>query len=238
LIDHPADSLSETWHDKADERNGLRTPEVNAALAICKETTNRGPNLPGRGKIDNGCRSREPINGLSTERSNLIRHIVGLRYSGYSYREAFQDAAQSYELKPHTAENYYYKHRDAVDFAEQEHLENALKSYHNHLWAIRSMMSDAGPRAVKTLIGVMDDKKSSPNIRLKAAAYILKMINVDGSANASPSEHAAVEGLKLIKDLRTEIKDEKDSHIVDAVAADDAEIVGDDESEDRPTVAV
>ena len=78
------------------------------------------------------------------------------------------------------------------------------------------MMSDAGPRAVETLIGVMDDVKSSPNIRLKAAAYILKMINVDNSAGTSPTEVAAVESLKLIKDMRSDIADNVKSTIIEA----------------------
>ena len=240
----PADCLADEWPDKADERDGLRPPHVQAAIVTARRLTaddpaRRGPSRPGRGKINNGLREREPINGLSVHKSNLLRHVVGLRYSGYSFREAFEDAAESYEIKPHTVENYYYQHREAVDIVEQEHLENALKSYHNHLWAIRSMMSDAGPRAVRTLIEVMDDKKSSPNIRLKASAYILKMINVDGSAGGTgPSEHAAIEGLKLIRDLRTEIKDEKDSHIVDMEDAEDAEIIGADASEDRIAATV
>ncbi len=66
----------------------------------------------------------------------------------------------------------------------------------------------------------------------------MKMVNADGSASSNPSEHAAVESLKLIKDMREGIQEEKESHIIDAVQADDAEIIGDDESEDRPTVAV
>jgi len=238
-----ADSLTNTWEDKADERLGLHTPEYKEALETASQTTNtsmvkRGPAPPGRGKMNNGLRSREPINGLSVDRSNMLRHIVGLRYSGCSYREAFQDASVKYEIKPHSVENYYYNHAKEVDLVEQEHLEYSLKSYHNHLWAIRSMMSDAGPRAVRTLIGVMDDKKSSPNIRLKAAAYILKMVNADGSASSNPSEHAAVESLKLIKDLREGIQEEKESHIVEAIQADDAEIVEDDASEDRVIAAV
>jgi hypothetical protein len=243
LVNTTADSLTNTWEDKADEREGLHTPEYLEAIETSRQTTGsnivkRGPAPPGRGKMNNGLRDREPINGISVDRSNMLRHIVGLRYSGYSYREAFQDASVKYEIKPHSVENYYYNHSKEVDLVEQEHLEYALKSYHNHLWAIRSMMSDAGPRAVRTLIGVMDDKKSSPNIRLKAAAYILKMVNADGSASSNPSEHAAVESLKLIKDMREGIQEEKESHIIDAVQADDAEIIGDDESEDRPTVAV
>jgi hypothetical protein len=240
LVNTPADSLTNTWEDKADERLGLHTPEVKLAIEVASQTTGakRGPAPPGRGKMNNGLRDRDPINGISVEKSNMLRHIVGLRYSGDSYREAFEDAAIKYEIKPHSVENYYYKHQKEVDLVEQEHLEYALKSYHNHLWAIRSMMSDAGPRAVRTLIGVMDDKKSSPNIKLKAAAYILKMVNTDGSASSNPSEHAAVESLKLIKDLREGIQEEKESHIVEAVQIDDAEIVEDDAGEDRVIAAV
>lgn len=217
------------WHQ--DKRRGLVPPEVAEAMNTVERTTStyteqqKNTLVPVSHKPKNGSRERAPFEGITAEKSDMMRHIVGLRYSGCSLREAFEDAAQTYELKPHTVETYWYRRPDIVSVAEAEHLESTLQSYHKNLWSIRTMMSDAGPRAVETLISVMDDPKSSPNIRLKAAAYILKMINVDNSASSSPTEVAAMESLKLIKDMRTDIEDNKESHIVDAEDAEDAEFV-------------
>jgi len=206
-------------------------PEVAEAFDTAQRTTTtyneqqKNTIVPVSHKPKNGSRERAPFEGITAEKSDMMRHIVGLRYSGRSLREAFEDAAQTYELKPHTVETYWYRRPDIVSMAEAEHLESTLQTYHKNLWSIRTMMSDAGPRAVQTLIGVMDDPKSSPNIRLKAAAYILKMINVDNSSGTSPTEVAAVESLKLIKDMRTDIAEAKESHIIDAEDAEDAEFV-------------
>ena len=214
------------WH--ADKRTGLVTPEVGEAFEIAQRTTTTYTDLqkntivPVSHKPKNGSRDRAPFEGISIEKSVMMRHIVGLSYAGGSLREAFEDAANKFEMKPTTVEAYWYRRPDIVSLAEAEHLESTLQTYHKNLWSIRTMMSDAGPRAVETLCGVMDDPKSSPNIRLKAAAYILKMVNVDNSAGTSPTEVAAVESLRLIKDMRTDIAENRESHIIDA---DDAEFV-------------
>lgn len=216
------------WDYHKDKREGLVPPEVKEALDTAERTTTtyteqqKNTIVPVSHKPKNGSRERAPFDGITAEKSDMMRHIVGLRYSGRSLREAFEDAAQTYEIKPHTVEAYWYRRPDIVSLAEAEHLESTLQTYHKNLWSIRTMMSDAGPRAVETLIGVMDDPKSSPNIRLKAAAYILKMVNVDNSAGTSPTEVAAVESLRLIKDMRTDIAENRESHIIDA---DDAEFV-------------
>ena len=119
----PAGSLAHSWEDQDDERNGLYTEEVKNAIEVASQTTGtakvkRGPAPPGRGKMNNGLKAREPINGISVDKSNMLRHVVGLRYSGCSYREAFADAAETYEIKPNSVENYYYKHQKEVDLVE------------------------------------------------------------------------------------------------------------------------
>ena len=214
------------WHQ--DKRRGLVPPEVAEAFDTAERATTtyteqqKNTLVPVSHKPKNGRRDRAPFEGITAEKSDMMRHVVALRYAGRSLGEAFDDAGQTFDLKPHTVQTYWYRRPDIVSMAEAEHLESTLQTYHKNLWTIRTMMSDAGPRAVETLIGVMDDVKSSPNIRLKAAAYILKMINVDNSAGTSPTEVAAVESLKLIKEMRTDIAEDKESHIIDA---DDAEVV-------------
>ena len=214
------------WHQ--DKRRGLVPPAVEEAMNTVERTTTtyteqqKNTLVPVSHKRKNGSRDRAPFEGISAEKSDMMRHVVGLRYAGKSLGEAFEDAGNTFDLKPHTVQTYWYRRPDIVSMAEAEHLESTLQSYHKNLWTIRTMMSDAGPRAVETLIGVMDDVKSSPNIRLKAAAYILKMINVDNSAGTSPTEVAAVESLKLIKDMRSDIADNVKSTIIEA---EDAEFV-------------
>ena len=214
------------WHQ--DKRRGHVPPAVEEAMNTVERTTStyteqqKNTLVPVSSKPKNGSRERAPFEGISVKHSDILRHVVALNYAGRSRREAFEDAAQTFDIKPHTVETYWYRRPDMVSMAEAEHLESTLQTYHKNLWSIRSMMSNAGPRAVETLIGVMDDPKSSPNIRLKAAAYILKMINVDNSAGTSPTEVAAVESLKLIKEMRTDIADNRESNIIEA---DEAEFV-------------
>jgi hypothetical protein len=113
-------------------------------------------------------------------------------------------------------EKYYYRNKAAVTLVEEEHLTNAIKEYHTNLWAVRTMMSEAGPKAVKTIVAVMDSTKSSPNVKLKAAQAILKMMDVDGSANANPNESIAKESLRLVRDVMNKREEEQESHVIEA----------------------
>jgi hypothetical protein len=219
----------------ADRQAGLVTKELVDALDTAEsltkpvkpEPTNKRIMVKKR-SLQIGAWEREPFEGYSEKHSNVARHVVGLKYSGEALREAFQNASEKYDLAANTIENLYYTKRRLFELAEQEHVENALRDYHSNLWICRTMLSEAGPRAIDTLLEVMDNRKSSPNVKAKTAIAVLKMLDIDGSSNANPTERAAVESLKLIRDMRKDITKEQESHIVEA---EDAEIL--DEEDER-----
>jgi hypothetical protein len=174
--------------------------------------------------------SREPFPGCTENRSNMLRDVVSLHFSGSTLREAFTKAAKMYEVIPNTVEKYYYKHKDAVLLAEEEHLKTASREYHHNLVEVKTMMSEAGPRALQTIIEVMDGVKSSPSVKLKAAQSILKMMNVDGSATANPKPAAKNESLVLVGQVINN-KGDQESHVIEA---DDVEVLeGENASEAR-----
>ena len=167
-------------------------------------------------RATHGKSNRPPLNGCNQEHSDVIRHVIGLKYSGYTQKEAFRSASDKYGMEESSVSSLIIRKQEAAELADYEHLERCLQSYNSNLWLVRTALSEAGPRAVKTLLEVMDDKKSTPATRMKAAVAILKMTDVDGSANANPSEKTAIEHLKLVKEMREALKSEKASHIVDA----------------------
>ena len=93
------------------------------------------------------------------------------------------------------------------------------------------MMSEAGPKAIKVIIKVMNSKESSPNVKLKAAQTILKMMDIDGSASGSNSnESVATESLRLVRDVISNREKGQVQHVLEAKA----EVLDEEnESEDR-----
>ena len=186
-----------------------------------KRTTNAGD----KRKPVTAKERRPPLNGCKMEQSDVIRHVIGMKYSGYTQVEAFAAAGKEYDMTPSAVRSLVVRKQEATEIADSEHLERCLKAYHSNLWMVRTALSEAGPRAVRTLLEVMDSKESSEATRMKAAVAVLKMVDVDGSANANPSEKIASESLKLIKSIRTDIEKEKESHVVDC---EDVEVVKDE----------
>jgi hypothetical protein len=173
---------------------------------------------------------REPINGYSAKHSDIARHVMGLKLAGEVMREAFASAASKFEISPVTVERLYYDKVELFDLAEQECITNGMKEYHQNLWICRTALSQAGPLAVQTLMDILEDPDATDSVRSKSAVAVLKMLDVDGSNNANPSEKIALEGLKLVREVTlTKMKGEE-SHIVEA---EDAEIVEEDASEPR-----
>jgi hypothetical protein len=212
------------WDDRqADKASGVITPEVEKALDLAEELTKPAKIVPKRvnksgdkRRIKHGSWEREPLDGYSLEHSNIARHVIGLKYAGYALKEAFDDASQKYELLPHSIENLYYGKKDLFELADAEHIENAIREYHTNLVVCRTMLSESGPRAVQTILDVMDDPKSTPNVRSKTAIAVLKMLNIDGSATANPGEGVAKESLKLVRDMINQRGEDKGSHVIDA----------------------
>ena len=211
------------WQDdKKDRETSPLTDDQKAAFAVAERTTEpvaivpkRKTNIGDKKRTKHGRWERKPLDGLTIDKSNILRHVVGLRFSGEALREAFESAAKKYDIIPNTVEKYYYRHPEAIILAEEEHLTNAIREYHTNLWAVRTMMSEAGPAAVKCILEVMKARKSSPNVKLKAAQAIIKMIDVDGSANANPNESIAKESLKLVRDVINKREEESDSYVIE-----------------------
>ncbi len=211
-----------SWEDYNDGKHDPElTPEVKVALEVAEKNTS-GRSIQVRNEFSYGSHLRKPLDGITLHKSNIIRHIIALKFGGYPLHEAFDDAAVKFEILPNTIEKYFYHHADAVKLAKAEHLEFALEDFHSNLISGNAMLSESVPLAVRTLTEVMQDSKASANVKAKTAIAVLKMSGVGAPKNSTPPEDAALESLKLIKDMRSDFNKEKDSHIIDA---EDAEVV-------------
>lgn len=164
-----------------------------------------------------GVTNLPPLIGCTKDQSDLIRHLIGLKFAGYTQTKAFELA----QVPASTAVSLLRRHEDAVDEATYELLERCKKSYLSNLLMLRSALSEQGPQAVRVLGAVMNDKKASAAARVNAAKIVLKMVNVDGSVGAT-GEGEPKEFLVTLKDNRTGIES---SSVVDA---DDVEILPDE----------
>lgn len=149
-----------------------------------------------------GSSNRTPLNGCSSEDSDKIRELVSLRFMGFTIKEACENVG----LPVGSAGGYMARHRDAFDLAEHELMETCLRSYQSNLWMMRTALSEIGPRAVRTLATIMDDKKVAPGTRLKAATTVLKLVDVDHSATGGANEGLAKEFVGFLKEARREIQ--------------------------------
>jgi YesN/AraC family two-component response regulator len=213
------------------------TEEQEAAFAVAARVTKpekaieKRKNKAGdKRRARHNSLKRVTLPGCTEERSNLLRDIVSLHFSGSTLREAFTKVAKMYEIIPNTAEKYYYKHKEAIIRAEEDHLRAISKEYQHNLLEVKTMMSEAGPRALETIVEVMDSVSTSPATRLKAAQAVLKMMNVDGSATANPKPAAKNESLVLVGQVINQ-KGDQESHVIEA---EDVEVLeGENASEAR-----
>lgn len=221
------------WNsDKEDKESGVITPEVEGALITAAAMTKplSQEELRIRKRANHNSWKRTPFKGYSAKYSDMARHIIGLKYSGYALKEVFDSAAEKYGVKWKTVENMYYGKKDLIDLAEVEHVGLAIKEYEFNRATCRTMLSEAGPLAVQALIEAMSDERATPNVKLKSATAVIKMLDLDGSASGGQSSDAvAKESLKLVRDVLNQRKEEQESHIIDA---EDVEFLeGDNEGE-------
>ena len=204
------------------------TPEERAAHDEAEKSTDivpkhRGPNS----YVDFGTRNRKPLNGCTQRQSDILRHVNAFRYSGYTLREGFEDAARKFDIQPITVENTWYHNPEGQRMAEKEHLERTLAKYHMNLVRVTDMLSDAAPLAVETLVSVMKSRKATPNIKAAAARDIIKLSKIEAAPPREKQTDPTLESLRLVRDI-TAIK-EGNSHLVDI---EDAEIIEENESAD------
>lgn len=200
------------------------TDEEMAASATLSEVKDMVPVRPRHGPqkyVGFGTRNRKPLNGCTQRQSDILRHVVALKYQGYTKREAFESAAQKFEIKPITAENTWYHHPKGIELAEQEHLGNVLEQYHINMLRVSNLLSDAAPLAVETLVRVMKAQKASPNVKASAARDIIKLAKIDSATPQDKSESPTVEALKIVRDITDAAKG--NSHVINADEVEDAE---------------
>ena len=193
-----------------------QTPEEEALKVADKVTRQSGNNDRIEASKLVPKYSLPPFEGFSQEDSDKVRDYVAAEFSGYSQQACFEKAG--IDVK----KGYYFiKTRNrAVEEAREEAAKRCIHRYHQNLWVIRTALTEAGPRAVRTLVDVMDDVKVSAAQRTRAATEILKMLNTSGSASTG-KEEIKFEIAGAIRDARAEVKSEK---IVD-LEAEDAEVV-------------
>lgn len=162
-----------------------------------------------------------PLDGATQEESDIIREFVALDLAGYSVAAAAEKAG----VTTNKIEYLKRSRPKAIEEAEREIVVASQRRYHRNLWVVRTALTEAGPRAVRTLVNLMDDINVPANHRVNAAIAVLKMIDVDGSASTG-NESLKNEIASAIRDAREEIKSER---IVDA---DDAEVIEDGDAGD------
>ena len=175
----------------------------------------------GRKRKEYGSSNRPPYDGCTAEESDQIRHFVSLKFAGYTLGEAAEEVG----IAKTGISGWQTRHQDAINLAEHECMERCLRAYQANLWIVRTGLSEIGPRAVKTLAEVMDNKKVAPGIRVKCAETVLKLMDVDHSATGGATEGFSREFANLLKDARREIGNNR---IVDA---EDAEVVDADDED-------
>lgn len=212
--------------------DGYRKDEIDEALKKAedliepipeKKTTSLAP--AGRKTRVYNKSNRPPFEGCSVDDSDKIRALVAYRFAGYTQKEALALVGLNVTNGP----KWLGVRGDAYLQAEKEHLEACLRSYQTNLWVCRTALSEIGPRAIKTLAEIMDDKRVSASTRAKVATTILKLVDVDHSASGGANESLAKEFVGFLKEARQGIKSDV---IVDA---EEAEVVDDgDNGTDDP----
>jgi len=124
---------------------------------------------------------RPPFKGMSQEQSDAFRAVLGSRYAGFTHTEACQMAG----IDAGTLSAATKRHPDAWMQCHAEIREAVAREHFINLGFIRTALSEYAPHAIRTLYAVMCDKRNGPSIRRQCANDILKMANVDNSAQVN-----------------------------------------------------
>lgn len=225
--------MGNDWHlwqeEKKDRKSGVLTPEVEEAFEYAGDAVppptddfvreKKRSLVPNHRRTKHGSWAREPLNGFTLKQSNMARHIIGLKYSNYTLKEAFAIVARETDTKEETVRGLYYKKKKLIELAEAEHVGNAIKEYNFNKAVCSTMLSQIGPKMVQVLADVADHPDASQNVRLKAAIATLKLLGVDDSnagGTHGKSPQVVSEALKNIKRITDGIDGGEESHIVDA----------------------
>lgn len=158
--------------------------------------------------------SRNPFQGCTESRSNMLRDVVALHLGSSTLREAFTKASKIYDVIPNTVEKYYYKHKEAVLLAEEEHMAAANREYHQNLVELNAAVSEHGSGAIKTIAEVMYNSKND-NSKLRAAEDILKLGGLSDAAKPGEKQATKNEALEGVKEAMKQ-EGEQESHVKEA----------------------
>lgn len=162
-----------------------KTTEEEKDAEVIREASALAKSLEKPAKAKTVGRSNmPPFDGVSQTTSDRIRKAAALKLAGYSNNAI----ADELEISASAATELRTKHPKAFDQATKEITEQAQLKYYQNLWIVRTAISEAGPRAVRTLCDVMDSTKATPAHRLKAADIILKLLDVDFSVSNGKEE--------------------------------------------------
>jgi hypothetical protein len=137
--------------------------------------------------------------------------VLADQFGGLTYTESCERNGTT----PQAFGNLTARHPKAWKLCQQEIQESVLSNIALNAWISRSLVSDAGPFAVRVLYDLITDPRIKPETRRLAAKDILMLQDVAGTAHlGSRLEEAAAK----FADMADVIADTvEESRIVDAV---------------------
>ena len=206
----PSETEVEYAHEVAEK---LTEPEEEKSIRLVRS---------GQKRQEYGSSNLPPFTGCTKDESDLIRHLIGLKFAGYTQREAFDKA----DINPSTATSMMRRCPEAVRECKQEHLARCMEDINTNAKMLKYALSEMAPMAVKTLGAVMSDPKEKGFNKTKAAELVLKLAGVEEVSSDNP-DVVQEPFLITLQDNRTEI--ESDS--IHVVEADEAEVLGDEDAD-------
>lgn len=135
---------------------------------------------PSRNRIGlpRGAVERRPYPGLNAELSDRMRGVLADQFAGFTLSEACEKNG----CTANAFGNLTSRHPEAWSQCQQDMQESVLTNIGLNVWICRSLVSDAGPHAIRTLYELMTSRETSDAVRERAASDILKLLDVNGSA--------------------------------------------------------
>jgi len=146
--------------------------------------------------------------------SDRMREVLADQFCGFSFTESCEKNGTTVNA----FSNLTRRNQDAWQLCQQEIKEAVLTNIGTNAWILRSVLSDIGPHAARTLYDLMEDRSINPNVRRQAATDVLKLLDVSGAAHigAKLEETAA-----RFADLTEVMADQKEGDYVISVEAEE-----------------
>jgi hypothetical protein len=148
-----------------------------------------------------------------------IRAIVGMRYQNIPDR----DIEDNLGISRKYVNELECKYPAAFDAAEADCVALVMRDYYRNVQMIRGAAGYAGKLAIETMVELMSDKTMNEVVRVRAAKYVLDLLDVGGgprNGGAAAVVDAVTDTVKTVYDMARE---DRSSTIV----AVDAEVIED-----------